>query len=340
MATDLSPELLQEIAVRVVSKYMTKQACLSGAIADAAKTLELNPEQIKRVIETSNTIAYLRQLEDATDRSFEFPVADYTDVMGRMVLPNTSPTVDITVAAPVAPLPQKSEVTKTAGVRSSPLNEKAPVSQIDASTPGDAYDEQQKVAMLMKETFRVKQTMQKLAEEGYMVSMKLEKLASIVHKDPLGFEKLAFVASEEDLGSLAVLCGFEKTASSGSVFTTSDLKDAMSLNSMFKEAKDMVATNKEMETFVKRATEVLIEKKAFSPIGATVEGIGAGLGWAARKIVGGGVGTVKAVGSGLAAASAGKTLGKRVERVADLGGAALTGASTTHANPVWESIHN
>ena len=83
---DLTPEALQNISVKVVSTYMLKQASLSEAIASEAKSLELNPEQIKRAIESSNTVAYLRQLEDAPNRSdLEFPVATYNDVMGRMV---------------------------------------------------------------------------------------------------------------------------------------------------------------------------------------------------------------------------------------------------------------
>ena len=171
MATDLTQELLQDIAVKVVSQFMTKQSSLSGAIADEAKAHELNPEQIKRVIEASNTIAYLRQLEDAHDRSFEFPVAEYRDVMGKMVLPDTvtktadqlatvgaapysdgdqtschrdqmgkkvtadtnSPTLDKTVEPLAPPLAEKVEVTKSAGVKEGPLNKKAPVSQLNQS---------------------------------------------------------------------------------------------------------------------------------------------------------------------------------------------------------------
>lgn len=341
MATDLTPELLQNIAIRVVAQFMTKQACLSASIASEAKTLELNPEQIKRVIETTNTIAYLRQLEDAKDRSFEFPIAEYRDVMGRMVLPDGSPTVNNIVEPLALPLAEKIEVTKSAEVKTGPLNKKAPVSQINSSITDSAeYDqEQEKVAMLVKETLRVKQTLQKLAEEGYMVSMRLEKLASILQKDPQGFEKLSHIASEEDLGSLTVLCGFEKTAETSSVFTNSELADAISLNSLFKEAKDLITSQNEMEVFVKRATDILIEKNAFSPIGAAVEGIGKGLGFATRKLGAGAVGAVKKVGVGLGALTAGKTIGQRLERAGDVAGAALAGTTMTHDTPVWKSIH-
>jgi hypothetical protein len=342
MATDLTQELLQGIAVKVVTQFMTKQSSLSCAIADEAKAHELNPEQIKRVIEASNTIAYLRQLEDAHDRSFEFPVAEYRDVMGKMVLPDaTSPVVNSTVEPLAPPLAEKAEVTKSAGVKEGPLNAKAPVSQINQSgydaTEYDRDNTQQlKTAMLLKETLRVRSTMQKLAEEGYMVSINLEKLASIVQKDPQGLEKLTHVASPEDLSSLTILCGFEKTAETGSVFTTTELKDAMSLNSLFKEAKEMIATEKEMGDFLERATPLL---KEAGILGWGAEQAGKGLGWAARKAVGGGVGLTKGVGAGIAGLAAGKTIGQRLERGGDILGAATAGLSTNHTNPVWKSIH-
>lgn len=322
MSFNLTPEALQDISVKVVCKYMTKQACLSAAIADEAKNLELNPDQIKRVIEASNTIAYLRQLEDASDRTFEFPVAEYTDIMGRMVLPDQpSPVVEKTAAAP--------------SIVPNPLNEEAPETQINST-----ISDQEKVAMLVKETLRVKQTITKMAEEGFIMSMRLEKIASKISKDPKAFEKLSHVASEEDLYSLIVLCGLEKTSSTNnSVFINSELTDVLSLNSLFKEARDMVLIQKQGETFVKRATEVLIEKKAFSPIGTAVEGIGHGIGWVAGKAIQGGTSAVKGIGTGIAALAAGKTLSEKAEHIADIGGSAVSAPMIKHDNNVWNSIH-
>ena len=326
MSFNLTPEALQDISVRVVCKYMTKQSCLSEAIVKEAKDLELNPDQIKRVIEASNTIAYLRQLEDASDRTFEFPVAEYRDIMGRMVLPaQPSPVVEKTAAA----------ISRDKTVVPNPLDEQAPETQINSS-----ISEQEKVAMLVKETLRVKHTITKMAEDGFIMSMRLEKMASKISTDPKAFEKLSHVASEEDLNSLLVLCGLEKTSSTNSsVFVNSELTDVLSLNSLFKEARDMVMIQKQGEAFVKRATEVLIEKKAFSPIGSAVEFAGKGIGWVAGKAVQGGTNAVKGVGTGLAALAAGKTLSERVERVADIGGSAVSAPMIKHDNSVWNSIH-
>lgn len=88
MTFELTSERLQQIAVDCVTQFISKQASLNEAIAKEAMDLELNADQTKRVIEASNTIAYLRQLEKSADRTFEFDVADYNKVMTNMTMPD------------------------------------------------------------------------------------------------------------------------------------------------------------------------------------------------------------------------------------------------------------
>lgn len=87
MSFELNNDNLQNIAARCTAVFLNKQASLSEALAKEAMDLELNPDQIKRAIEATNTVAYLKQLEDSPDRTFEFPVADYKEVIAKMVLP-------------------------------------------------------------------------------------------------------------------------------------------------------------------------------------------------------------------------------------------------------------
>ena len=319
MSYHMTSEKLQEISVRVVSRFMTKQADLNTAICDEAKSLELNKDQISRVIETSNTLAYLRQLESASDRAFEFPVADYTQVMGRMVIPDP-----VTVATPsvVSTVPATADVEKTAFVSS--------------------MSDQEKKAMLFKEASRVKQTLTKMASEEIIYSFRLEELASRVQKDPLALEKLAHVASEENLGMLTVLCGLEKTAATeGSVFSNKDLIDVLSLTSLLKEAREFVADRKQKEEFVKRAAQVFSHEPGFmsKAIGAPVEGAGFVAGKAGRGAVVGGANVLKGVGYAIKELSKGKSLMKRIENVSDIGAGVLGASAMKHANPVWDSIH-
>lgn len=318
MTYHMTPEKLQEISVRVVSRFMTKQADLNTAVCDEAKALELNPSHIQRVIETSNTLAYLRQLEGASDRAFEFPVADYTSVMGRMVIPDPVTATTSTTLAPVAAV--------------------AEVAPEFVSSMSD----QEKKAMLFKEASRVKQTLTKMASEEIIYSFRLEELASKVQKDPLALEKLAHVVSEENLGLLTVLCGLEKTASTeGSVFSNKELSDVMSLDSLLKEAREFLVNKHKKEDFVKRAAEVFKHEPGFlsKAIGAPVEAAGKVVGKAGRGAILGGATALKGVGSGLKSLSGGKSLMKRLENMSDIGAGVLGASSISHNNPVWKSIH-
>ena len=339
---DLTPEALQNISVKVVSSYMLKQASLSEAIAGEAKNLELNPEQIKRVIESSNTVAYLRQLEDAPNRSdLEFPVATYNDVMGRMVLPGQNDPV----------------ITKSAAVKKpilpNPLDESAPETQINSS-----ITEQEKQAMLVKETLRVKQTLTKMAEDGYVTANKLEKVAANFVKDPLAFEKLAHVASKEDLRLLVELCKFDltKEASEGSVFRNEDLKEAITLNSLFKEARAMVLDYKQKEDFVKRASTILLEKKSdektltdrtakaintgiTKTLGPVAEGAGAATGWVGNQVGRGAIRAARSTGKGIRFMIEAPSAGGVMARTGDLAAGVLGATEIEHKNPVWKSIN-
>jgi len=335
MSYILTPESLQGIAVKVVCKYMTKQASLSDAVAAEAKDLELNPEQIKRVIESSNTIAYLRQLEDANDRSFEFPLADYTQVMAKMVLPEAT-TVKVA-----------NNVGTASGLVTEPIT--STYSAMDSFTPNE------KMAMIRQEAFRVQCTLTKMSEDCVYLTEMLTKKAAVISQDPLALEKLAHVTPSEDLLQLKALCGLEKSAGSANsassafsgIFTENDLKEVMSLNSLYKEAKDLVRLRADSEDLVKRASSVagptpirnVANAVAGATLGAPIEHTFKGLGYAGRKILQGGIGLGKGAIAAGAALSGGKTLGQSLEGKLNLGFAAMAGADTTHANPVWESIH-
>src|SRR4051812_18287701 len=84
---DMTPEQIRDCAVHVVEEFINKKVPLSQGVASCAELQALNSEQIKRVIEATNSIAYLKLLNGAEDRTFEFPVAEYTEVMGHLALP-------------------------------------------------------------------------------------------------------------------------------------------------------------------------------------------------------------------------------------------------------------
>lgn len=263
--TQLTPDLLQEISVRCASKYMAKQASLNEAISEEGRAMELNSDQLKRVIETTNTVAYLRQLQDASDRTFEFPVADYNNVMLKMAMPLNL-------------------LDKEAGEK--PAQTASP-SNIQGSqqVPTPEFSQQEKVAMLSKELLKCAAVMDDIIHEKARLTKSLLTKSASLGKIDFALEKLAYVVEEQDFSPMANLLGLEKSASvyKDLVFTDKELDEVTDLYGMYKEAKSLIQKEKDTEEFIKRASNIL----------------GSALGWAGSKL-GAGVGKVIGGGAGLA----------------------------------------
>lgn len=252
MSFVLTPESLQDISVKCVTAFITKQASLSEAVATEAKALELNPEQIKRVIETSNTLAYLRQLKDADDRTFEFPVAEYGKVMSSIAVPTSTPASNPTVVI----IKEASFVEAKGEI---PMHEKR--------------------ALLMKQALAFKETLNKMAELKEEIKTNLEKAAVILSRDELGMEKLAQVVEAEDYDKILFLCRLVKRAEVDSVFLDEELDPSRQVYFLYKEAKALLEKEAEMTSFVKRAEEILFQKES----GYVSEKLGKGVGYILGK---------------------------------------------------------
>lgn len=80
-------EQLATMAAKAVSTFLTKGASLTDAVVSVSQSNGLNLEQTKRLTEAANQVAYLKVLETAKDRSFNFPVAEYGDVVNKISKP-------------------------------------------------------------------------------------------------------------------------------------------------------------------------------------------------------------------------------------------------------------
>ena len=262
---DLTPERLQSIAVGCVTSFLTKQASLSEAVSKEAQELELNSDQIKRVIEASNTIAYLRQLEKSADRTFEFPVADYNEVMAKMCIPDMDKSASEVKESEPLPMDNNTYIKKEAEFQLS---------------------EQETAAILAKELLKAKSNLEKIACEKVGMQLRLAKSSSLIHKDPLGLEKLAEVVSEDDYDPMLKLCGIEKRASEDLVFMDKELDTSREAYYLYKEAKCLVAKEKEIEAFIKKANDFFFEKRALFPalFGGAARLAGAAVGSVVRPL--------------------------------------------------------
>ena len=69
---------LEKRATSVVSRFFTEKTALTDGVVDAAQEDNLNPEQVRRLVEAVNNMTFLKKFEGAPDRlsASEFEPAD------------------------------------------------------------------------------------------------------------------------------------------------------------------------------------------------------------------------------------------------------------------------
>ncbi len=73
-------EKLKNISVSTVTSHLRDHVPLEEAIANTAKRENLNDHEVKRLVEASNTLTYLKLHSLKKDKTFEFPVASFEGV--------------------------------------------------------------------------------------------------------------------------------------------------------------------------------------------------------------------------------------------------------------------
>ena len=80
-------ENLKYMAARAVTEYLNQGKSLNKGVADIAVEHKLNQDQIARLVETTNKVAYVKVMETATDRAGSFPLASVAEVNELVVYP-------------------------------------------------------------------------------------------------------------------------------------------------------------------------------------------------------------------------------------------------------------
>lgn len=70
-----------KLADEVVSSFLNDSVPISAGIVKVAARDELNPEEIKRLVEKSNTNAAIKLIKVSTEGSVEFDLADYSKIL-------------------------------------------------------------------------------------------------------------------------------------------------------------------------------------------------------------------------------------------------------------------
>lgn len=252
--------MIKDASVRIVKDFIDSKVPLSEGVAKYAQEMELNPEQIKRVVETCNTVTYLTLQKEATDRTFEFPVADYNQVMASMVVPS-KPDGTVTEA------------------------EFKQAQEKQAAVVGKYEPDLQMVqAWTMTEYRRNKVMLENLEIEKEACVQNIGDVVKNLKKDEWALEKLAEVSDEPTFAKLSLLLReLQKEAGlRPRVFKDKELDDVRKLVDLYKEAQDLAVEFKRRTDLEKRGVAQALAGGLGSAIGGTV-GVTTGL--AGRGVV-------------------------------------------------------
>lgn len=317
-------DTIRELSVHAVQQFVSNGTPLDTSIAEKAKALRLSEEQVRRVVEATNVIAFLKLREQAEDKTFEFEVSSFDGVMSKILEPTAGTHV----------------------LKAGPDIEK--VASTPFTIPLEIPDENLH-AYLAGELYRIRGSLEKVAFENHYVRFDLEKAVQALVKQADWQERLSVVASQEDFDRIrTVLCagsGMEKSASLRDlVFVGKELEVAKAVVDHIKQASVLSARQGELEAMEKkafaalasmaaRAAKVVVPKK---PSGSRVAGAA---GW-----------TAGALGKG--AFKAGKSVVNTVSKskMGVLGAAGLATAPMMYKpkinphtgleNDVWKTLYN
>lgn len=317
-------DTIRELAVHAVQQFVSNQVPLDESIAEKARSLKLNEDQVRRVVESTNVIAFLKLREGAEDKTFEFKVASFPGVMDAILGSGTERGYVDTSG------PEK-VIEKVA---------------FDLSVE---IPEDQAHQVLSKSLYHLRGELEKVAQDLYNCTSDLERLVPTLVKQANWQERLETVTSPEDFDRIINAfgkSGFEKSASlKDIVFVGKELEVAQAVVGLVKTAGELSQKHKELG---------VLEKKAAFALKKFVEGVGRKAKHAAlhplratvSTVVGVPVAIAGKVGKGVV--NTGKSINKTKFGLTGAAGLAITSATyepkinprTGRVNDVWNNIYN
>jgi hypothetical protein len=311
---------LQEIAVKCTSDFLNSGISLNQGLAKMASEKDLNPEQLRRAVEATNTLTYLKSIEVTGDRTSEFPLAEYGQILKMASIPEA---FDVPQQVKSASLMEESNQTwseKRAGALAT--QEVEAEASLQYSFP--LMEKQALQAFFIKEAHANARRVEFLQAEGLVLAQQLVKLASEVKADPLGLEKLSCAILDPAhfkkvsclvYGTPRESLDFVGEMTKSASFRKPEfLKAAEELSDKLILAEEIQAELQKRSGLQKQAEEM--QKEAFlgALAGTVAKGIGSGVG----KAIGG---TASLAGSGIK--MIGKGLAGAVKAPLKVGGAKI-----------------
>lgn len=250
----ITSDQIRDISVKTVEDFLNNKIPLSTGLSKHASDMQLNSEQIQRAVEATNSIAYLKVLSMSDDRTVEFPLCKFAEVMIKVAIPE-----------PTSILPE-SNIEKIAST---------PVSASPYLVNTEEMSLKEKQTYFIKIASLTERELQQLEDRSIVILPELMKLAGTVKKDPEGLEKLATIVSDiKEFNKITSLvygksCPYSDTG----IFKEAELKEVYALKSLLKEATELTSSIKEKTNVLEKTAHL---KQAF--LGALGSGIGKAIG--------------------------------------------------------------
>ena len=237
----------QELANKIARDFLVKGASLEDGIVDEAKKRDLKPEEVKRLVEKSNTAASILYLKNSEDKKGSFDLAKKENVLKR-----THPTVAEeelidTEAAEDAVEAALPETRKTASYKEPEMRTlEKQAANTEELTVHDIFAARDRLAEMKQLKFAAEMKLQDILhgiidEYQYKDADALSKLASDA-SDLYGDGVLAVIDTAAEYMKKAV--SLEKHASDVIDDTTKSMR-------MLKKASELINTLPSMEEAIK-----------------------------------------------------------------------------------------
>lgn len=313
---ELDVNFLKTRGAEIVADFRTRGVPLNDGVIRVATDNAMNPEQIARLIEAVNSLAYLSGPHAGADKTEEFPVADYNTILASFAVPTP--------------------IEKTAGLKRSPIELLGLRPTMEKQAEEWRPEPKVAEAILRKELQSGIEKLASMELDHMTLAEDLMKKTAALKADPDAINKIAAFAAGDQAKSeelCRMVFGHVKEASAvrppEALVSVKELYDTLGFAK--KACEEKAALGEKLEKIAGMFAEKTgLKKEAF-------------LGAAAGILRGGAAMAKNAPKLGQAAAAGRHQVGKGIK----LGGTALVAGPeiaqiSSNAAPrtdVWKSLH-
>lgn len=312
-----SVEELQKIAVEVTSDFYNHGVPLSEGLAKQASARDLNPDQLKRAVEATNTLAYLKSVEGVSDRTGEFPLANYDEILKCASIPDSLETSGMLMNGVVPDIGQdKGDGLVPATSAEDTVKEASVADPLGFEMP--ELTKQAALKFLVKEACANRQALELAESRALNLYLDLTKQASVLKKDPYALYGVSIAAKDEQFTKLAKLVFGDEVPSRIDYVDVvpvhrdwkASMQKAAQLSTMLTDAADTIAEIEQRKELDKQASLIMDAGKFIGQASKNV--VTAPLKWGAKKVAAGASSMIDQAATKAQTGFAGTGIGKQM----------------------------